>query len=109
MSKRRNKLKRVVVTATVYDKKGRILSTGQNSYTKTHPRMKELSERVNRPKHDLLHAEIAALIKVRHGTPYKIKVERYDKRGNPRMARPCDICMEGIRLAGIKFIEHTVG
>ena len=108
MSKRRNKQKRVSVIATVYDKRGRILSIGKNSYTKTHPRMRELSIIVNKPKHDLLHAEIAALIKIKHGVPYKIKVERYDKNGNPRMARPCDICMEGIRLAGIKFIEHTI-
>ena len=109
MSKYR-KPKKVTITATIFDKKGRILSRAQNSYTKTHPYMRTLSLRVNSPNHDLLHAEIAAIIKAKgRGKPYKIKVERYGRDGQPRMARPCDICMEGIRLAGIQVVEHTVG
>jgi tRNA(Arg) A34 adenosine deaminase TadA len=95
--------------ATVYDKKGRVLAVGENSYEKTHPKMACLAKKTNKPDRIYLHAEIAALVKVRSGTPYKIFVERYDSKGNPKLAAPCPICMMAIKEAGIKRIEYTVG
>lgn len=101
--------KRFHITATVYDKRGRILSIGENSYEKTHPRMKILSDKCNIPHKNFLHAEISALVKVKSGEPYKIKIERYGKTGNPLNAKPCPICELAIKESGISVIEYTVG
>jgi tRNA(Arg) A34 adenosine deaminase TadA len=54
-----------------------------------------------------LHAEIAALVKAR-GKGYKIKIERYNKHGEPMLAAPCPICLAAIKEAGIQLVEHTV-
>lgn len=97
------------IKATVYDKRGRILSIGYNSYIKTHPRMYELANQVNQPYKIFLHAEIAALVKIRSGIPYKILIERYSKDGSPKLAAPCLVCMEAIAQAGIQRIEYTIG
>ena len=96
------------LTATVYDIKGRVLATGKNSYSKTHPRQAHLAHKVGLDEKIYLHAEVAALVKVRNGKPYKIRVERYDKNGNKMNATPCPICMMAIKEAGIKVIEHTL-
>lgn len=99
----------IEIMATVYDKRGRILSTGKNSYIKTHPYQAKLGKKMGSPEKIYLHAEIAALIKCRNGIPYKIKIERYDRFGNAKMAKPCPSCEYAIKLAGIKFVEHTIG
>jgi deoxycytidylate deaminase len=96
------------ITATIYDRKGRVLSVGQNSYHKTHPRQAELAERVGQPDRKYLHAEISALVRCR-GKPHKIQIERRDKTGRLQLAKPCAICQLAIREAGIKFVEYSVG
>lgn len=96
------------ITATVYDRKGKVLSVGRNSYYKTHPKQAHYALLVGEQHRVFLHAEIAALVKCR-GVPYKIKIERYGKNGEPRLAKPCPICELAIKEAGIQFIEYTVG
>lgn len=95
------------ITATIYDKKGRILSVGHNSYKKSHPEQAKYAARVGQPERLYLHAEISALVKCR-GTPHKIRVERIDKKGEFKLAKPCPICELAIKEAGIKFVEYTV-
>lgn len=107
-STRINMKKHQNITATIYDKKGRILSVGQNSYTKTHPKQAHLAAKCGHHHKVYLHAEIAALVKCK-STPYKIKIERYNRRGQPLLAKPCDICEMAIKESGIKFIEYTIG
>lgn len=104
-----NRRKQVRMKATIFDKRGSVLSVGYNSYEKTSPVQARYSRMVNQPDKIFLHAEIAALVKVRHGIPHKIFIERYDKKGNPRMAAPCPICSLAIKEAGIEKIEYTVG
>ncbi len=55
-----------------------------------------------------LHAEIAALIKLRDWSKaYKILVTRYTKDGKAANAAPCKACQHAISLAGIALVEHT--
>jgi deoxycytidylate deaminase len=61
------------------------------------------------PQKEFLHSEIDALVRIRHGKPYSIKVERYGKSGQPLNAAPCPVCTLAIKNAGINFITHTVG
>jgi tRNA(Arg) A34 adenosine deaminase TadA len=95
--------------ATIYDKKGRILSTGENSYQKTHPVQKQLAEEAGRPDAIFLHAEIQALVRLKDkaSQAHKIFIERYTATGIPVPAKPCEICTLGLEKAGIEIVEYT--
>lgn len=96
------------VTAIIYDKRGKVLSIGKNSYIKTHPLMVLHANKVGRPEKIYLHAEVHAIIKCKDLTKaYKMVVIRLDKKGNPMNAKPCPVCQSAIEAAGIKRIEHT--
>lgn len=100
---------RPIVKATVYDKKGRPLGVGYNSFVKTNTYQAKLAEQVGTPDKQYLHAEVAAILKAqKHGKPYKIFVERYNKHGEPMLAKPCPICEMAIKIAGIKRVEYTI-
>jgi len=96
------------ITAIIYDKRGHILSIGKNSYIKTHPLQAKFAAKAGKEKAVYLHAEIAALVKLRDWSKaHKIVVMRFNKDGEPANAKPCSICQKALREAGISNIEHT--
>lgn len=96
------------LTAVIYDKRGRILSVGQNSYIKTHPLQAEHARRTGHPEKQFLHAEIHAIVRCSDlGRAYRIFVSRWDRNGRPMLARPCQVCQSAIKAAGIQLIDHT--
>ena len=103
------------ITALVYDRRGRLLSVGRNSYHKTHPVQARMAQETDRENNDsdlaekiYLHAEVDALVKVRDWSKaHRLVITRYTKDGKPASAKPCKICERMIRLAGIEHIEHT--
>ena len=96
------------LTAVIYDRKGRVLSVGQNSYIKTHPLQAQHAEKTGLPDKKFLHAEIHAIVRCRDLTrAHKIFVSRWNKHGEPMLAKPCPVCMSAIQAAGIEVIEHT--
>lgn len=96
--------------AIIYDKRGRVLSIGENSFIKSHRVQAEYAERVGTPYKIYLHAEIDSILKCRNlSKAHKIFVSRYNKQGKPMLAKPCPICMLAIQEAGIKHIEWTTG
>lgn len=96
------------LTAIIYDKRGRVLSVGKNSYVKTHPRMLDFSKAVGLPDKQFLHAEIDAIIKCRDlSKAHKISVFRFNKQGGTLLAKPCVVCQSAIQSVGIGLIEHT--
>lgn len=100
--------KRFGVTAVIYDKRGRVLSVGNNSYVKTHPLQAEHARRAGEPHKIYLHAEIHAITRCSDlSKAHSIAVFRYLEDGSPAKARPCAICQSAIEAAGIKHIEHT--
>ena len=102
--------RKFLITATIRNKKGRILAVATNNYNKSHPKMLEYGKRINNHHLMFLHAEVAAIIKaMRVGIPYSIFIERYDNNGNPRLAKPCPACELAIKEAGIKIVSYTVG
>lgn len=95
--------------AVILDKKNRTVSEGANSYTKTSRRQYEVAKRMGYPERVCLHAEAAALFRSK-GKGCKLIVARIDSLGNPKLAKPCLICEELIKLhGGIRSIEYTVG
>lgn len=94
------------ITAFAYDKRGKLLAVGKNSYVKTHPMQARYGKKTGRPAAVFLHAEIAALIKCREPV-HKLVVLRYDKQGQPALAKPCPACQLAIEAFGVKRVEHT--
>lgn len=99
----------VDITAIIYDKRGNILSIGQNSYIKTHTVQARYARKVGRESKIFLHAEIHAITRcARLKDAYRIAVFRYDSNGNPVNSKPCPICQAAIKdMTNIKVIEHT--
>jgi tRNA(Arg) A34 adenosine deaminase TadA len=98
---------RYSVVAICYDRKGKVLSVGRNSYTKTHPIQAHFARKVGHPAKHFLHAEVDAILKARGKSIAKIQVVRYDKDGQPALSKPCLICQEAIKAFGIQIVEHT--
>ena len=94
------------ITALAYDKRGKLLSVGRNSYTKTHPLQAQLGRRAGKPNAIYLHAELAALLKAREQVR-KLVVLRYDKEGKPVLAKPCPACQLAIKSFKVKQVEYT--
>lgn len=96
------------LTAIIYDKRGRALSIGQNSYIKTHPMQAAHAAKTGHPEKMFLHAEIHAIVRCKNLTKaHKIFVGRWNNKGEPMLAKPCPVCMSAIKAAGIEVIEHT--
>lgn len=100
--------KRFVITALIYDKRGRVLSIGQNSYVKTHPIQAQYAEQAGEPHKIYLHAEIDAIIKCTDiAKAHKLVLFRFHEDGSPAMAAPCKVCQEAIAKTPIKVVVHT--
>ena len=95
------------ISAFVYDKRGRLLSSGQNSYVKTHPLQARVAAEMGEPHKIYIHAEVAALLKCDWKKAYRILVTRYGKDGRPLIAKPCVVCRSVINKTNIKIVEHT--
>lgn len=96
------------LTAFVYDKRGRLLSVGRNSYVRTHPIQAKAAKAVGQTDRVFLHAEVAALVKLKDWTKaHRIFVTRVDRNGVYQLAKPCACCMHVIKQTSIKVIEHT--
>lgn len=96
------------ITALLYNKRGVLISIGRNSYEKTHPLQAHAAALVGRPSRIYLHAEIAALVKLKDWSKaHKMVVTRYLKDGTPANATPCASCQLMLKKAGIKLVEHT--
>lgn len=67
------------------------------------------AERVGEPARIYLHAELAALLKLRKDDrPFQISIERYLKNGTPGNAAPCRVCQAALKHWGITKVEHTL-
>lgn len=97
-----------IITAIIYDRRGKVLSIGKNSYVKTHPLQAAHARKVGQPEKQYLHAEIHAITRLRHHErAHRILVTRYNKWGKPMLAKPCPVCLSAINSIGIRHVEHT--
>ena len=98
--------RRYEITALAYDRRGKLLAVGKNSYEKTHPLQAKFGKSSGKPNAIYLHAELAALLKSREPV-HKLVVSRYDKNGKAVNAKPCPSCQLAIKYFGVKHVEHT--
>lgn len=103
MAKRRRKH---VIIARAYNKRGRLLAVGQNSYTRTHTIQAKYGKRTGRPKAIFIHAEIDAILKAREPV-HKIEILRKHADGTPALAKPCDGCALALAEFNVKIVVHT--
>lgn len=100
---------RHVIKATIFDRRGNVLARAVNSYTRTHPIQAAFAKAGGCPERIYLHAEIAALIKLKENDrPYRIAVERYTKDGKPANSAPCPVCLAALKHYKIVKVEHTI-
>lgn len=96
------------ITAIIYDKRGRILSIGKNSYVKTHPLQAKYAKKAGEDYKVFLHAEIHAIVKCTNiDKAHRIAVFRYNEAGLAVSAKPCKICQAALSKTPIKIVEHT--
>jgi len=101
-------MKKHSITALFYDKRGRLLAIGQNSYVKTHPLQARFAAHVGEPDKIFLHAEIAGLLKIKDWSKIdKVVITRFTKDGCPALAAPCRCCSHALAIAGITNIQTT--
>lgn len=99
--------KRFLIVAKCLDKKGKLLASATNTYTKSHPIQKHFAILANQPERDKLHAEISALLRAKDKSIRTIQVERYNADGSPALARPCPVCSAAIKAFGVRQIIYT--
>ena len=100
--------KRHAISAIIYDKKGRPISTGQNSYIRTHPLMAKMARLSGEPSRIYLHAEVAAIIRLKDNKrAHSMFISRFTSDGLPALAKPCLSCQRLINLIGIKHVSYT--
>lgn len=90
-------------------KKNRVVSTGVNIETKTHPLQAHWAKIAGRPEKKYLHAEMNALIRSRQEFD-KIVVVRLGglNYSELRMAKPCPVCSAYIMECGIEHVYYSV-
>ena len=91
-----------------FDKRGNLIATKSNLYTKSHRWQKELS--IKAGMSDLriyLHAEIACLLASRNRKVHSLLVQRFNKDGTPANACPCLSCKLAIIETEVKYVRYT--
>ena len=97
--------------SVITDRKGNILSIGQNSYVKTHPLQATVAKRAGKEESCFLHSEIAALVKLKgkdKKRANKMYIARLMKNGETGLAMPCSICQLALKEYGVKEVSYTV-
>jgi tRNA(Arg) A34 adenosine deaminase TadA len=89
--------------AAILKRNGRVVKVGENT-GKTHPRFKRQYSDGTWASH--MHAEMNVLRFAEPGD--EIEVIRFRKCDHARtMARPCPVCIDHLREAGIKKVRYT--
>tara|TARA_B100000131_G_C18097395_1_gene604569 strand:- start:111 stop:467 length:357 start_codon:yes stop_codon:yes gene_type:complete len=89
--------------AAILRRRGNVIRVGENT-DKTHPRFKRQYEDGTWASH--MHAEMNVLRFAKPGD--EIEVMRFSKCGHDlTMAKPCSLCEEEIKKAGIKKVRYT--
>ena len=100
--------KRYEIIASTFDKRGRVIASGKNDYSKSHPLMQHFSKiEGEHPDKVYKHAELVAVLKSRGQDIHSILVQRFDSEGNPKLAMPCKTCKAMLKAFGIQKILYT--
>lgn len=100
--------KKYHITATAFDKKGRVISTGINEYNRSHPLFKHLSLLAGESEEKIYkHAEFSACIAAGRKEIHTLLVQRHHNNGEPANAEPCKTCKLVLKYFGVKKVIFT--
>ena len=88
--------------------KGKIVSTGVNQETKSHPLQAKFAKMVGLDEKIYLHAEMSALVKSRSDCDTIVVARLGGHSGEElRNSRPCAICSLALKQAGVKHVHYS--
>ena len=95
------------ICTCIYNRKGKIISTGINSFSKTHP----LQEKFSCTPHKIfLHAEIDAIVKALRKNDelagFRLAIARVCSDGSDAQAFPCDGCIDALASYGCDSVTY---
>ena len=100
--------RRYEIIATAFDKKGNILGSAVNDYSKSHPLMKLYAEKAGESELKIYkHAELGAILAAGNKQVHRIFVQRFDRNGDYALAAPCPTCLCMLRDFDVKIIQWT--
>lgn len=100
--------KKFHLTCTAFDRKGRVLSHGENQYNKTHPLQKLFSIKAGESdKKHCLHAELSSILRAGDKQIDSLFVQRFAADGTYALAKPCKSCQAAIKAFGIRLVRYT--
>lgn len=95
------------IFSIITDNHNRILSTGTNSFSKSHVLQAYYCELANQPHKIFIHSELQALVRLKGRKAKTIYIARVNKKNEPVPSKPCPICSLAIKDAGITEIITT--
>jgi len=100
--------KRYEIVATCFDRKGRVLGTGVNDYSRSHPLAKHFAIVAGESEQkDKVHAELAAVLASGRKNIHSIFVQRFHNNGTMAVAAPCPTCKAMLKGFGVKIVRYT--
>lgn len=98
--------KRQEHVAIAYDKRGKVISIGRNSYVRSSKIQRKYAKLVGKPDSVYIHAEIDALVRAKGRTIHTMFVSRITPTGYA-LSKPCEICQQALKDFGVKHIRWT--
>lgn len=100
--------KRYEIVATCFDRKGKVLGTGVNDYSRSHPLMKHFAVKAGESEQkDKLHAELSAVLASGRKSVHSIFVQRFHNDSTMAVAAPCPTCKAMLKGFGVKIVRYT--
>lgn len=100
--------KRYQIFSSTFDKRGRLIASGENDYFRSHPLMKHFAELAGESSEKIWkHSELQAVLQSKSKEIYSILVQRFDAFGKPKMAKPCKTCQKMLESFGVKIVRYT--
>jgi len=105
---RENPVHKFKFGAVISTKRNKIISTGQNSFSRTHPLQARYGKKHIHEDACFVHAELASIIKAR-GKGHTLWVARVKLTDEIGLAKPCPSCMAVIQNeTELKKIVYTI-
>lgn len=89
-------------------KKGKVLGTGVNDYSKSHPLAKHFAIIAGESEQkDKVHAELSAVLASGRKNIHSVFVQRFHNDGTMATAKPCPTCQAMLKGFGVKIVRYT--
>lgn len=101
--------KRYCITASAFDKRGRLIASANNSYKDSCSLMRYYAMKTGNFQRVFNHAEVHCLAKAMKMNKVvdTLVIVRYDCSGRMKDSRPCEICQEAISDFKVRKVIYS--